>query len=1339
MMKKILIVLGVHLVTLLVLSLGPRAYAQGVIPAQTVVISGVSETVDEGSSLRYEFTRSAFILTALTFRYSVGFTQASSADFTTTSLSGSFTFRPLSGTTTALVISTANDTIVERDEEFTITFSSDHDTTFRLEGETTDAIPNREITVTITDNDTTTISLGFVAGAGVSTATTATEGTDDTVTLTASLTNQVAGAVEVTIAPASNSTATLDSDYTLDTTTITINANTNAGTASIAIVNDDLVEQDEIVEIFILGISVGSGVDSSAVINGTDGTTGENPFFTLTISDNDTTTVILLFFQEMISSTTLTVVEGANVTLATSFLTKQVDANVSLTLAVTTNSTATPSSDYTFPETITIPPHFRSSEITIAIVNDDVVERDEIVEIYISAITTAVNDGLPIGVSPRVRNGTRSDNPVTLTIRDTDFATVSLSFVTGVDMMDTEITATEGTDATVTLTASLTNQVAGAVTLTLAATADSAATPSSDYTLPETIRIAANTNEGTATIAIVNDNVVEQDEILKIYISALSVESGIASSAVRNGTEEESAVTLTIINDDKAEIALSLSSSTNIESGTIAVTAILSQGALLPTDLTVTLGSLDSTSPSNTYLATDQIDYSLFPPSLTFGPAEITATATITLLTDGITENTETFAVYIDTLVLTGFDPVTDFVINNTPEDTPVVVTILDNDSVTARFARPQGETFVFSEEIVSDAITVSLFTGDSQTLLSPRQLTDNVIVNVTTTDHSATLNADYSFTNQSLPSLTFRPTDSVLSQSFSLSFVDDTLIETNETFVLSLSSNSASVTATDVLTITLTDNDFVEVGFDTVSLTIEENAVPFISLTLTIPSGLTLVTDVSVPIQSIDSTATISNDYTLIADAILFDIENFASGTLSRTFDVTIIDDNVFEQTEQFFLNIIQPEDIILTLDVDRLLTIIILDDDQSSVVLSVVDTDDAPAATGAEGSTFSLEARLEDPTQVTSQTIIVFIGTTHATSTLNETDYSITRAISIPQGNNSIVSGSLILTDDEIFENNEILEIYIERFSIDGLTIGTPEDTPLVFTITDTDTVSLAFSFSEFIVDEDESFVFVDLTLQGVANSEKTVVARLNTTDGQATAGQDYIALTNQLALFDPGQLTRTISIELLADFNDTTSDAAKETFTLTASYETVTVDTLITLTQNAAVIAFTEPRSTVSESAGAVEVLVRAQNILMRTAQVQVSVDALATTAAPSDYSLNTASLTFNADNQSQNISIAIVDDSALENNEIIVLTLELVGTVAGVTLGSVRSYALTIIDNDQIRVEFSSLFSSEDEGVSLASLSFTLFGNIDDNVSFNVLLSSESETRARGARFSSFKQL
>ena len=1327
-MKNFLILLGV---TLLVLSLigVPIVYAQ-----TTVTISGGSATVNEGGTLTYTLTRTPATDETLAVTYSVGFFQAAGPDFTTTS--GTITFASDSGEATLNLSIIEDDNIVESNEQFTLTFSSTSDTvTFA---------PMAEFTITITDNDTATASLSF----GTEMTTTATEGTDATVTLTATLDKQVDRAKVTLTLAVTNNTATSGSDYTLNANAITINANTDAGTALISIVNDDVVEQDEIVEIYIsaLSIELGFGIASSAVINGTDGT-DEDSVVTLTITNDDMATVSLSLTSDEIEEG-----PGAEVTLIAT-LDQLVDAQVILTLDVTTNSTATLSSDslpgdYTLTD-IMIDANMDRGTASIVIVNDDVVEQDEIVEIFISGVMTAVNDGLPIGVSPRVRNGTdgmTGENPfVTLTILDTDTAEVSLSlgmatvteapnatvtltasltnrvaaqviltldvtnstatsgsngdytltditidantnegtttivivnddvveqdeiveiYISGVmtavndglpmdvapvmngNPIGTPVTLTianddtatvtlnlasneieEGvTNATVTLTASLTNQVdaqviltldvtnnstatsdddysalpstitipanttssgnititivdddivepdeiveiyisalstdpeldptdvtngtleTSAVTLTitdndtatvslsltsdeieegpgaevtliatltnlvdaqveltLAATLDSAATSDDDYTLND-IMIAANTNQGTASIAIVNDDIVEQDEIVKIYISDRSVGSGIASSAVINGNPIGTPVTLTITNDDTIQIALSAPSMAG-EGDIITVTTTLS-GGQLTADLTVTLGSLDSTSPSSAYLATNETDYFFSPAPFTFQNGQ--RTTTITLLTDGNIEPNETFAVYIDTLALSGFDPATDFVTNNTPEDAPLVVTIIDNDTVSARFARPQDQTFTFSEAdgTVSDVITVSLFVGASQTVASPTQLTDDVVVNVTATDRTATRSNDYSFTDLAL---TFSSTDSALSQSFSLSFSDDTLIETNETFDLSLDSSSDGVNATDVLTITLTDNDFVEVGFDSLSLTVDENEDPLIGLTLTIPDGLTLATTIFVPIETIDSTATASNDYTLINDTIVFDIGNSSNRTFSRTVEITLTDDTVFEQTEQFFLNIVQPENIILALDDNRLLTVVILDDDQSSVTLSIVGISDPDTLIGAEGSTFSLEASLGN-SQKAFQTITVFIGTTHATSTLNQSDYSITRAIIIPQGRNSSndqeddnpnTNGSLILTDDAILENDEILEIYIQRLSIDGLTIGTPQDAPLAFTITDNDTVSLAFSSNEFIVDEDDNFALAALSLQGISNSERTVVARLDTADGSS-----------------------------------------------------------------------------------------------------------------------------------------------------------------------------------------------------------------------------------------------
>ena len=476
MMKKTLIVLGAHLVTLLVLSPGPSTYAQLAPMIQNVTIQGeMTRTVDESSDLTYTFTRPA-TTAAQSFTYSVNFNTASAADFTSAT-NGTITFQANSGEAT-LVISTARDTIIEGEERCTVTFTSTNGTRFKFAGSTANQT-TLVSTIIITDDDSTTISL--LLG-----TTTATEGTDDTVSLRASLTaNEFATQVGVTLGVTANSTAAVRTDYTLPTITIAAGRR-SSNAATIAIVDDVVVEQDEIVEIYIVSFELGSGIQGAV----TNGTPMDRPV-TLTIISEDTAKVRLMFGT---TGTAVTANEGTNVTLTAFFPTNnRVDADVILFLGVIMNrAAASPDIDYTLSQTITITANEMTGNTTIAILDDDVVERDEVVRIYIGVLMTAVNDGLPIGVNPRVTNETPMNSPIALTINSTDFATVSLSLGMA--------TATEGTDATV--TATLDKLVAGEVSLTLAATADSTATSvedSRDYTLND-ITIAANTNEGTATI-----------------------------------------------------------------------------------------------------------------------------------------------------------------------------------------------------------------------------------------------------------------------------------------------------------------------------------------------------------------------------------------------------------------------------------------------------------------------------------------------------------------------------------------------------------------------------------------------------------------------------------------------------------------------------------------------------------------------------------------------------------------------------------------------------------------------------------------------------------------------
>ena len=117
-----------------------------------------------------------------------------------------------------------------------------------------------------------------------------------------------------------------------------------------------------------------------------------------------------------------------------------------------------------------------------------------------------------------------------------------------------------------------------------------------------------------------------------------------------------------------------------------------------------------------------------------------------------------------------------------------------------------------------------------------------------------------------------------------SVTVLDDSLYEGNETIILSLGSptgNGVALGSPNEMTITVVDDDVVEVHYDTASSSVAENAGPAqITVSLTAISGVQLAIDLAVPLTDAATGTALSAgiDYGTFAPTITFTTE-YATG----------------------------------------------------------------------------------------------------------------------------------------------------------------------------------------------------------------------------------------------------------------------------------------------------------------------------------------------------------------------------------------------------------------------------------------------------------------------------
>jgi uncharacterized repeat protein (TIGR01451 family) len=208
----------------------------------------------------------------------------------------------------------------------------------------------------------------------------------------------------------------------------------------------------------------------------------------------------------------------------------------------------------------------------------------------------------------------------------------------------------------------------------------------------------------------------------------------------------------------------------------------------------------------------------------------------------------------------------------------------------------------------------------------------DTVTVNYATSDGTATAGSDYTATSGTL---TFAPGQ--ISQTFSVSILEDTTDEPNEVVNLTLSApNNATLGSPASATLTIVDNDGLpSVQFSPTTFNVNENSgVAAVEVTLSPASTLTVMVDYATS----DGTATAGSDYTATSGTL-----TFVPGQTSQTFSVAILEDVLDESNET--INLILNNVVNAVLGTPSSATLTIVDND----VCYTLTTDISPSGGGS------------------------------------------------------------------------------------------------------------------------------------------------------------------------------------------------------------------------------------------------------------------------------------------------------------------------------------------------------------------------------------------------------
>jgi hypothetical protein len=419
----------------------------------------------------------------------------------------------------------------------------------------------------------------------------------------------------------------------------------------------------------------------------------------------------------------------------------------------------------------------------------------------------------------------------------------------------------------------------------------------------------------------------------------------------------------------------------------------------------------------------------------------------------------------------------------------------------------------------------------------------------------------------------------------------------------------------------------------------------------------------------SVTGTAVAGTNYTFTNPVTV----NFASGEVTKTFPVTIIDNTTFDppnKTIIFTMSGASPGGSMIR---NNPLRLTILDDDGPGTIDLSTSTYSVVESAGAATITVT---RIGNP----AYSLAVPYSTSDGSATAGS-DYTATSGTVTFAAGEMSETFQVPITDDQDFEGDENLTV----------TLGTPQNltlpssppslggnSPASLTIVDDDVPTFSFSSHAYTVNEPDGHATITVNRGGATYVPADVA--YSTTDGTAIAGSDYTAASGTLH-FDAGQTTATFDVPVT---DDSVTNEGNETVNLHLSFQGDEVDTaLLSIVDDNTPepsVQFSTDNYSVDENGGALTVTAT----LSKPAAGGETVDyatgdsgSLTPATAGTDYTATSGTLTFTAGQTSQTFQVPITDDPAVEDDEDFNVTLS---NPSNLVLGAPNPATATIVDND-----------------------------------------------------------
>jgi hypothetical protein len=389
------------------------------------------------------------------------------------------------------------------------------------------------------------------------------------------------------------------------------------------------------------------------------------------------------------------------------------------------------------------------------------------------------------------------------------------------------------------------------------------------------------------------------------------------------------------------------------------------------------------------------------------------------------------------------------------------------------------------------------------------------VAVSYASSDSTATAGEDYTAVSGSLSIA-----DGATSGSFQIVLLDDSEYEGDERVTLSLSNptGGAVLGQTSQVDLIIGEDDLAPdsglLVFSASDFAADETD-GLIEITVERQAGSTGAAQVNY--ATADGTAVAGIDYQVASGTL-----TFADGEQSKTFEVSIIDDALFEGTET--INLILSNGVGASLGDTTSATITVSDDDEPPAAGSLIFSNTAISAAEDSGEVSVTVSRRGGSTGAVSVDYNTADGSAIASS-----DYSYAAGtISFADGDVTDQTFTVPLLNDSEVESDETILLQMSNFQ-GGAVAGDQSRGQITITDDDALNASAVIGFTMTSLTVNESSLNASFTIDRSVVLSGTVSVDLSVAASTAVAGSDFNVTTGTLQ-FANGETQKTINVEII-----------------------------------------------------------------------------------------------------------------------------------------------------------------------------------------------------------------